>query len=74
MTPLEATTVDGRNIQTLSTTWTPSTPKLNVRDLVGVFGRMDETNQTLETHNSIKSCSTLTFGGQGLTKVIDTGV
>ena len=63
-----------KHIQTLPTTWTPSTPKLNVRDLVGVFRRMDETNKTLETQNSIKSCSTLTFGGQGLTKVIDTGV
>ena len=43
------TTVDGRNIQTLSTTWTPSTPKLNVRGLARMFRRMDETNQTLET-------------------------
>ena len=44
-----ATTVDGRNIQTLSTTRTPSTPKLNVRGLARMLQRMDETNQTLET-------------------------
>ena len=43
------TTVDGRNIQTLSTMWTPSTPKLNVGGLARMFRRMDETNQTLET-------------------------
>ena len=43
------TTVDGRNIQTLSTTRTPPTPKLNVRGLARMFRRMDETNQTLET-------------------------
>ena len=30
-------------------TWTPSTPKLNVRGLARMFPRMDETNQTLET-------------------------
>ena len=42
-------TVDGRNIQTLSTTRTPPTPKLNVRGLARMFRRMDETNQTLET-------------------------
>ena len=42
-------TVDGRNIQTLSATWTPSTPKLNVRGLARMFRRMDETNQTLAT-------------------------
>ena len=47
--PSTPSTVDGRNIQTLSTTWTPSTPKLNVRGLARMFRRMDETNQTLET-------------------------
>ena len=43
------TTVDGRNIQALSTTWTPSIPKLNVRGLARMFRRTDETNQALET-------------------------
>ena len=47
--PSTPSTVDGRNIQTLSTTWTASTPKLNVRGLARMFRRMDETNQTLET-------------------------
>ena len=49
--PSTPSTVDGRNIQTLSApaTWTPSTPKLNVRGLARMFRRMDETNQTLET-------------------------
>ena len=47
--PSTPSTVDGRNIQTLSTTRTPSTPKLNVRALARMFRRMDETNQTLET-------------------------
>ena len=47
--PSTPSTVDGRDIQTLSTTRTPSTPKLNVRGLARMFRRMDETNQTLET-------------------------
>ena len=48
--PSTPSTVDGRNIQTLSTTTrTPPTPKLNVRGLARMFRRMDETNQTLET-------------------------
>ena len=47
--PSTPSTVDGRNIQTLSTSRTPSTPKLNVRGLARMFRRMDETNQTLET-------------------------
>ena len=44
--PYTPSTVDGRNIQTLSTTWTPSTPKLNVRGLARMFRRMDKTNQS----------------------------
>ena len=47
--PSTPSAVDGRNIQTLSTARTPSTPKLNVRGLARMFRRMDETNQTLET-------------------------
>ena len=46
---IRTTTVDGRNIQNLSTTWTPSTPKLYVGGLARMFRRMDETNQNLET-------------------------
>ena len=35
--PFTPSTVDGRNIQSLSTTWTPSNPQLTVRDLARVF-------------------------------------
>ena len=67
-------TEKGRHIQTLLTTWTPFTSKLNVSEPARVFRGMGKTNQTLAAQiQSIKSCSRLTFGGQGLVTVIDSG-
>ena len=54
--PSTPSTVDGRNIQTLCTTWTPSTPKLNVRASCKHVSANGRNKSSPGNTNSIKLC------------------